>query len=298
MDVLLVKKKLLTINSTGVFVNFDPIQISQIYKELKQVLVSGDSIEVTELYDLYELHVYLSLITNNDTEAKTYIDRLVDQFGDESSERINLLKSLYLEAVGRNKEATDILSARGNELMLTRRLTTFLRNSKDNNIQYIKNLNLYLDLQPSDLITWAELAEQYENLGHYDKAIFCLKEILVQEPLAYATHYKVGLLNYYLFMQKYKDIQKDIIKKDKLLELTRYLINARNNYLRSIEICKDHKKSWLGIYLLCQLKFTEKLKVSSKEIDEFKTGVTKLKALSKNKVQTLIGDIDDITVQY
>ena len=70
------------------------------------------------------------------------------------------------------------------ELRLLRRLTTLSRHDK-NPTKYINNLIYYLNLQPSDLIAWAELSEQYQKLGNYDKSIYCLKEVVLQNPLAY-----------------------------------------------------------------------------------------------------------------
>ncbi|CAH6718157.1 ER membrane protein complex subunit 2 [[Candida] jaroonii] len=297
MDLELIKKKLLTIHSSGIFATFDSQQVHTCYNELKQLLISDDTIPIGELYNLFELHVYLSLITGHDVEAKSYIDRIVDQFGSDNSERINLLKAIYFEAIGSKKEAAGILSGKSSELNLTRRLATLSRSAKENT-DYIKNLVLYLDLQPSDLIAWAELSGQYESIGHYDKAIFCLKEVLIQEPFDFHTFYKVGLLNYYLFIQKYELVKSDnTLKKEKMIELVKILIDARNNYLRTIEICKDHPQSWLGIYILCNLKFIGKLKHSSSVIDDFIKSIEKLKHLSEIKVRELTDIIiDDIKI--
>lgn len=281
----LIKRKLLAIARSGVFVNFPPQKIDETYQELKQLILATDSIEVAELYDLYELHVYLSLITRHDVEAKTYIDRITDQFGDEKSERIGVLKAMYLESQGHKKEMVELLSKNKDELRLSRRLLTIYREG-NNNENYIKHLNLYLNLQPTDLIAWSELADEYKKIGHYDKAIFCLKEVLLQDPLAYPIFYKVGVLNYYLFLQCTKP---DVAKKDKLLELVDYLVNARNNFLRAIEVCKDHKSSWLGVYIICHTKFVEKLDKfpNVREFETFKAESAKLASLSKAKVLQL-----------
>lgn len=297
MDLELIKKKLLTIHSSGIFATFGPEQVHTCYNELKQLLISDDTIAIDELYNLFELHVYLSLITDHDVEAKSYIDRIVDQFGSDNSERINLLKAVYLEAIGSKKDAAEILSAKSSELNLTRRLATLSRSAKENT-DYIKNLVLYLDLQPSDLLAWAELSTQYESIGHYDKAIFCMKEILLQESFDFNSFYRVGLLNYYLFIQKYELVKNDnTLKKDKMIELVKILIDSRNNYLRTIEICKDHPQSWLGIYILCNLKFIGKLKHTSNEIDDFTKSIKKLKSLSETKVRELTDVIiEDIKI--
>lgn len=82
--------------------NIQTPQASQtIYNELAQFLsINAESIDTIELFNLYELQFYISLITNHDVEAKTCLDRLVDQFGFEKSQRVKLLKSIYFEAMG------------------------------------------------------------------------------------------------------------------------------------------------------------------------------------------------------
>ncbi|EGV60930.1 Inositol phosphatase SIW14 [Yamadazyma tenuis] len=282
----LVKAKLLAIARTGVFVNFSPSKVDDTYNELKQLLINGDSIDIKDVYDLYELHVYLSLITNHDVEAKSYIDRIIDQFGDENSQRITLLKSIYYESQGSKKEGASILGANKNELRLSRRLLTYNRENLKGE-EYVSNLVFYLNLQPADLIAWAELADEYAKLGHYDKSIFCLKEVLLEEPVAYPILYKVGLLNYYLFLQNFKEA---IVKKDALVELMKYLVDSRNSWLRTIEVCKDHKASWLGVYLICnQSSFNDKLDklANVKEFEKYKADIKRLSGPSAQKVMEL-----------
>lgn len=294
-NIELVKNKLVSIARTGIFTKFSPVQIDEIYNQLKQVLIDADSIEVNELFDLYELHVYLSLITSHETEAKTYIDRIIDQFGEGNSQRITLLKALYFESTGAKGKAADMLSKNPDETKLSRRLITFNR-KESNNEEYIKNLNLYLVVQPSDLIAWAELADQYTKIGHYDKAIFCLQEVLLQEPFSYTIFYKVGLLNYYSYLQTFS---KDINKKEKIIDSMKFLKSARDNWLRTIEICKDHKKSWLGLYIINNLsQFNDKLdKISSsKEVLEYKRDTDKLREACKTKVKQLEIDVQQLEI--
>lgn len=281
---IIVKEKLLAIHHTGLFINFPPQKIDEVYHELKLFLeVNSDTLALNDLYDLYEFHVYLSLITDHELEAKSYINRLSDQFDEQKSERIKLLMSLYLESEGNKEQAMEILVQDKNELTLSRRLTTFKR--QEGGEAYINTLIKYLDLQPTDVLAWSELSEEYYKLGHYDKSIFCLKEILLQEPLNYLVFYRIGMLNYYLYLQ---NNNQALIKKDKLVELVNYLINARNNFLRTIEICQDHKESWLGVYLVSKIKFEEKFnKMNIKSLTDFNTDTTKILELAKAKVVDL-----------
>lgn len=76
-----------------------------------------------------------------------------------------------------------------------------------------------------------------------------------------------------------------------MLEVVEILSNSRNNFLRSIEICKDYLKGWEGIHKICDLlEFNDRVssklsqtKDAKKYLDENK----KLKVLSEEKIKTL-----------
>lgn len=281
----LVKDKLLSIAASGIYVNFQPDVLQNTYNEITLFLsVNAESIDTIELFNLYELQFYISLMTNHDVEAKTCLDRLVDQFGSEKSQRVKLLQSIYFEAIGDDEAAMKMLGQNADELKLSRRLVTFSR-KPDNNEDYIASLNYYLDLQPSDAITWAELANEYKKIGHYEKAIHCLQEILLQEPSAYNVFYKVGLFYYYKFLQEFSN--KTLDKKDRQLEAMSILNNAKNNFLRSIEICDSYSSSWLGIYLIAKSDFNQTLSnklADNKQVKTYLKENLKLEVISKQNV--------------
>ncbi|ODV67378.1 hypothetical protein HYPBUDRAFT_109975 [Hyphopichia burtonii NRRL Y-1933] len=283
----LVKNKYLTIAAKGLFSTYTPEQLSKTHQELEQFLViNSETLNINELFSLYELQFYLSILTNHDIEAKAYLDRILDQFNSSKSERIKLLKSIYLEAIGDIDALVKLLGQQQDELRLSRRLTTFSRHEDKSNGEYIESLNYYLNLQPSDLVTWCELAEEYAKIGHYDKAIFAYKEVLLQEQYAYNIFYKVGLYYYYSFLQVYND---KIDKKDKLLEWLELLTNSRNLFLRSVEIGGNYTKSWVGIYTVSTLDFIGKLSSNKnvnglKQVKTFIQDSPKLSKLSQARI--------------
>ncbi|KAK6201255.1 uncharacterized protein RJT21DRAFT_34107 [Scheffersomyces amazonensis] len=292
-DTSIALNNFLLLGSSGAFANFEPEQLLSNHDKLEQFLLSnGDSLSTLELYSLYELQFYLALLTKHDIEAKAMLDRLVDQFGaNAKSQRLKLLQSIYLEAIGKRDEALALVNKSPNELKLARRLVTFGRKADSNdNEDYISTLTYYLDLQPTDLVTWSELGHEYSKIGHYDKAIYCFKEILLQDALIYPIFYKVGLNYYYNFLQEEKNLKTE--RKDKLLELLNILINSRNNYLRAVEIFDDYTKAWVGIYIITQLgSFNDKLKKLGdggiKEVKEYLEYNEKLSKLSDKRIQEL-----------
>lgn len=295
-DPVLVKKKLLQIASTGKYATFTPEQLHTHYEELQDFLIlNQDSLlDSIELFNLYELQFYLSILTLHDIEAKNVLDKICDQFDFKDSnknkgrsQRIKILQSVYVELKGEIETASKLLSEDPDELRLLRRLTTLSRHDK-NPTKYINNLIYYLNLQPSDLIAWAELSEQYQKLGNYDKSIYCLKEVVLQNPLAYPIFYKIGLLYYYLFLQNEGNLKTD--KKDKLFELMKILINSRDNYLYSLEINDKYEKNWVGLKTIVSLPFNDKLKKiseSSKEIKDYLNYNEKLKPIIDRKLKEL-----------
>lgn len=237
------KTKLLQIAKHGVFNTFTPPQLARCREQL--LALTTDSLSSLEMYALLELQFYISLLTDHDVEAKACLDRLVDQFEPEKSQRLKVLQSIYLEAVGEEAKAQLMLSLDPDELELSRRLTTFSRNNGDT-AAYISNLVFYLDLNPSDIKTWAELADQYLRTGNYDRAIYCYKEVLLQEPFAYNIFYQCGLQHYKQFLQL--DQQNGAReRKEKVLEAVEQLTRARHNFLRSTEICQDYAVGWLAV---------------------------------------------------
>lgn len=286
----LAQQRYTAILASGSFANFPPEQLSQLHNEVGAFLYShGDQLELAHQFDLYELQFYLSLLTNHDVEAKSYLDRINDQFAGKTSQKIMILRLMYYEATGDLKLAVNSLGDSADELRASRRLATFSKHKSDGTLnvpEYIKNLNFYLNLQPSDPVAWAELGDQYHAIGHYDKAVFCFKEVLLQLPHAYNIFYKVGLNLYYQFLQESTDKNE---KKEKLLASLELLQNARDAFLRSVEISETYTKSWVAVYVVSQSPFLDKLEnqkslASVKKIPQFILETKKLRELSKKKV--------------
>lgn len=278
----LIKNKLLLVAKHESFVQFSPPQLVEYQRETDKFMVEYlDSLDVLELFELYQLQFFLNLMTKNDTEAKVVLDIIINQFELEikQSQRVRLLKSIYYEAIGEQSEAEASLGSNPNEMRLSRRLCSFSRN-KD----YPSNLNFYLNLQPSDTLGWSELAEKYHRLGAYDKAVFAYQEILLQEPFAYPIFYKIGLNYYYLFLQQYELLKGG--SKAKLQELQDILINCRDNYLRSIEICDVCVKSWLGLSIIGNIVQDPKFNRINFDTEYIKQN-DQLLELSQKKLQQL-----------
>ncbi|KAG7195407.1 uncharacterized protein KQ657_003165 [Scheffersomyces spartinae] len=302
MSVSLVKEKLLAVAHSGAYSLFTPSETRALAGQLDVFLRdhSSDKLTPLEYYDLLELQFYLTLISNEDKKAKSILDQLQDQFSSKDSQRLKLMKSIYLEAIGQSTEAIEALKGNKDEMRLARRMATFARKA-DNNEGYIKNLVSYLDLQPLDTMAWDELSFEYSKVGAYNKSVFCLEEIVLQDPLAYQCFYKIGLNNYYWGKQLMEGLwgssSQGQPKKEKIVTLITVLSSARDNWLRCIEIFPKHTKSWVGIYLILNESFILKLNkwVHIREVEQFISHSRQLTIKAESTIKKLEGISDDNT---
>lgn len=251
------KQKYLDILATGIFSKFSPAQLEALHAEVAGFLgAHAEALDASELFDVYELQFHVLLLTNRDVEAKSYLDRINDQFaGQGPSQKIMILRLMYHEATGDTKAALAALGNNPDELRASRRLATFSRTNADgskNWAEYAKSLNYYLNLQPADVQAWAELGDVYGKLGHYDKAVFCWKEVLLHRPTAYNAFARVGILHYSLHLYL---LLKILEKKDTLFEVLDAVEAARDVFLRAVEISESCTDAWLGLLLLSKSAF-------------------------------------------
>ncbi|OBA23255.1 hypothetical protein METBIDRAFT_29774 [Metschnikowia bicuspidata var. bicuspidata NRRL YB-4993] len=254
----LLKQRYLDLLSSGVFSSLGPATLHALHAEVGQYLrAAGDLLDTGDRYALYELQFHLLLLTNHDVEAKSYLDQFNDQFAAHKSQKIRVLRLMYAEATGDIQTAISTLGSDPDELRAARRLATLSRRAAGGAYsapEYIQSLTRYLDLQPADEVVWAELGDVYSSVGHYDKAAFCFKEVLLHRPLAHNMFYKAGL-NLYLRHLYLCGLRLD--RKDAMAENVAVLEHARDCFLRSVEINGSYTKGWLGVYLVAQSSLWE-----------------------------------------
>ncbi|KAG7880125.1 hypothetical protein KL925_003923 [Ogataea polymorpha] len=245
-----VKERLLLLFRTGKYAQLSPEDLEKVYQVSKTFLRLNESkLDPLEYYTLLELHYFLCLLTTRDTEAKTALDRFSDRFEAKDSEKLVVLKSYYVEILGK-KDALDYLEKAAVPLIQTRPSLTAepvqhhekdLRQiekrkvalKSDSPASYIKNLLEYINDTPLDYESWMELAEQYAALGEYEKAYDCVQEVLVGVPAAYVVWCRAGELCRLMFL-------RDGRGKEVLQQATR-------SFMRAIELCELHTRSWCGL---------------------------------------------------
>lgn len=288
-----IKQRYLNILSSGVFVKASPEWLEKHYQEVRSyMLTHKGKLDASELFDMYELQFYLLLLTSRDLEAKLYLDRFNDQFAGKKSQKLAILRLMYYEAIGDEERALQVLRDDPDELRASRRLMTISRRKPDgldNCTEYIKSLNFYLSLQSSDVMVWAELGDVYHSIGEYEKAVYCFKEVLLQEPHAYNMFYKAGLSLYYQHLRgsSAKGSKKDILQQE-----LQVLEHSRDCFLRAVEISESYTKGWVGVYTVCTSDLLGKLRGDKSlsgvaVFDRFVLESEKLVTLSKSRILAL-----------
>lgn len=299
----LIKQRYLDILAAGTFARLNPEELDVLHTEVGQYLKNyGDTLDAGDLFALYELQFYVLLLTNHDVEAKSYLDRFNDQFAGKKSQKIMVLRLMYYEATGDKKAAIDALGTDPNELRASRRLATFARAGKEGTqgaVEYIKSLNHYLDLQPADALAWAELGDVYSSVGHYERAVFCFKEVLLHAPDAHNMYYKAGL-NLYLQHLYLCGLGLGLgpDKKDALLAALAVVEHARDCFLKSVEINQHHAESWLGVYLLAHSPLLAKVSAHKalaglQKPEAVLASMARLEPLAKRQVMAIRGLADE-----
>ena len=280
---------------TGAFAKFSPARLQELYSQLKHyLLASANILDATTLFDLYQLMFYVLLLTEHDLEAKLYLDRIRDQFSGKKSQKFAVLRLMYHEALGETALAKEVLGNDSDQLQASRRRAVLAHRSGDgsggvNVPAYVESLNLYLDLQPSDAMAWAELGDVYQSVGEYSHAVYCYKEVLLQHPTAYNFFYKAGLSSYY---QHLLIVRGDTPRKEMLLRGMELLQHARDCFLRAVEISESYTRGWVGVYFMCTAEFlatllADKASAGVVAVQTFLSQTERVAALSRSRIQQL-----------
>lgn len=301
------RSRLLAIHSTGKYNDLRPEQAIALYHENKRYLeLTYQNLFLAEgskkdFFDLTELQFYLSLITGHDIEAKLLLGRLIDEFGGpESSQRIAILKSIYIEATADPKEnyekAAEFLAKIPlfDTKMEAIRRRTYL-GSKLSPPDYVKELLLYLEIKPSDVEAWFELSQVYLALGNYTKAIYSLQQILLCIPFAYNIYYELGLLyQSYAYKILYDFSSGNAQKRENFnynqATVDRFHVQhqlALKHFLKSVELCESYSRGWGGVYAVTKpLKFKNKTLLA--KFEPLKAQHEKLNKLALKKLTQIL----------
>lgn len=310
MSLTAVRQRLLTINNTRAYVEFDPRETVQLYNETKRYLKHGDTqLTPEQRLSLMEMLFYLSIFCSEDVEAQIIYNQISDTLGEESC-KLQVMKATLLQFNGSIEEAIKYLddlicqeyeydTDMASYTLLSKKLLTlklyygknYKNNGSNNDINsntenkqtkkywdtWIKEINILIEKSPLDPELWWFLAKIYELNRHFDYAIHCLQEVVLIMPFNYIAFAKLAEMYVY-----YSMITK-INHKDKV----EVLKSALNNALRSVELSETFLKGWTLIKLIC-----ERLK------DEDKTRLIKLADKKLKEIENESNDYDRFISGY
>ncbi|GME75520.1 unnamed protein product [[Candida] boidinii] len=307
-----IRDQLLTLHRTGKFTRLNNNEIDLYYQLNKDFLnYNSNNNKITEFekFTLYELQFYLSIFKNEDIEAKIILDKLNDKFDSNNSERLIILKSIYLESISNLKDeketirqviqflkdsqfeiiksinkskATNVTSLKTNSnvkdlVKINKRILILSKNLLNRN-EYIVKLNEFLNDFPLEFDIWYELSINYEILNQFDKSIYCLQEILLNLPFNYNLIFKIGELYFKIYLQN-KNFKS--------------LIYSIKNYIRVLELCENNFKSLVNlnksIDLLISLNKSDKsIELSDTDLKNYEKineiAINKLKFIKQNEL--------------
>lgn len=310
-----IRDQLLILHRTGKFTKLNNNEIDLYYQLNKNFLNynlnNNNKLNEFEKFTLYELQFYLSIFKNEDIEAKIILDKLNDKFNSTNSERLIILKSIYLESISNLKDenetirqvikflkdsqfeiiksinkskATNVTSLKSQSnikdlIKINKRILILSKNLLNLN-DYILKLNEFLNDFPLEFDIWYELSYNYEILNQFDKSIYCLQEILINLPFNYNLIFKIGELYFKIYLQN-KNLNS--------------LIYSIKNYIRVLELCENNFKSLINlnnsINLLLSLNENENnnnnklLNIDLKNYEKInEIVINKLKFIKKNEL--------------
>ena len=219
---------------------------------------------------LYKKLFFIHLELKNYNDAMNILYRLIKEFGKEKK-----LLRMYGEESEIDPKGGEIPMRQYKSMMINdqndnesiKKYIFFMKLSVDlNNKQtindYIELWNFYLDAYMNDPDAYNELAQIYLMVNEYDKAIFCLEELLLHSPNDYKILNKIG--DIYCSKNNSADAKMAI-----------------KYYSRSI-IINPTPRAFFGIENCASIIIQKEKKLDEK--------TKKLVELSKNELKKLYGD--------
>lgn len=175
----------------------DPEAIRELWGKLDQI---ERKVSIEEKWTVIEQFCMAAIDLHDEEILETCLMRLNKQFP--GSNRVKLLNIMasherlgdYEEAIRCYNEMID--DDETNTSARKRKIAILI--SQKRNVEAIKELCEYLRKFMNDQEAWKELCELYMLEQDYQKAIFCMEELLLSSPLSHVFHIRLAELYYTL----------------------------------------------------------------------------------------------------
>lgn len=288
MSLTAIRQRLLTINNTKAYVQFDAKQTVQLFGETKRYLNRGDGqLGAAQYMALMEMLFYLAIFCSEDVEAEVIYNQVRDRMGGESC-KLQVMKATLLQFNESVEAATKYLEELLREeyefntdmasyIALSKKLLSlrmYYGKGKNNATSWIQEINTLLEKCPLDPELWWFLAQLYESNKQYEYAIHALQEVLLIMPFNYIAFAKLAEVYVY---HSLKATHKDKIA---ILQL------ALQCALRSVELSETFLKGWTLVKLIC------------KKLDDDKSKLIKLANKKLTQIEQTSNENDKFIANY
>ncbi|GCE96998.1 hypothetical protein ZYGM_000965 [Zygosaccharomyces mellis] len=261
--------RFLSICASKAYTQFSPEELIELNEGCKSYMQLKDpGLSQAQYFSLMEMLFYLAVYLCKDVEAQVLYNTFRDRLG-EDSPRLYGMKSTLLQINESDSAAVEFIEKLIKErlevdtdsvsyLLLQKRLISI--QSKDHDKDWI--LRQLLDLSekfPIDPEIWWFASQNYFELGQFERAAYCLEEVVLLTPFNFVAFARLAEILYYKSLRVDKSGAKSRLS----------LQNALNNALRSVELSESYLKGWSLVAL------------TSSKLD----GKGRVLQLAKNKLQ-------------
>ncbi|RPA77241.1 hypothetical protein BJ508DRAFT_228915 [Ascobolus immersus RN42] len=194
---------------------------------------------------LHETLFYACIRGGDDRTASLALQRLSDRFGSDDDRVAGMRGVLSEVAATTTTELEEVL--RGYDEVLEkdptklpiakRRITLLITLSRHS--EAILSLVKLLTSFPTDTESWGQLSALYFQAQLYEKALFCLEEIVLMIPNAYNIFARMAEISYKHAQHEYSGFATPAVVKA-LRDSVRY-------YSRSLELCDGYLRAFYGL---------------------------------------------------
>ncbi|SJM84616.1 related to ER membrane protein complex subunit 2 [Zygosaccharomyces bailii] len=236
--------KFLAIMSSRIYTQFDPEELRELYDGCKRYMKLRDpGLSQDNYLSLMEMLFYVGVYLCDDVESQVLYNTFRDKFG-EDSPRLYAMKATLLQinegdaaAVkfieSLTKERLEIDTDTVSYLLLQKKLLAIERREHDQEWLLRQVLSL-IEKFPIDPELWSVAGNTYFGLGQFERAAYCLEEVICVTPFNYPAFGRLAEILYYKALR----VDKPAAKARATLQ------QALNNALRSVELSESYLKGW------------------------------------------------------
>ncbi|GAV51306.1 hypothetical protein ZYGR_0AD04890 [Zygosaccharomyces rouxii] len=266
-----IRGRYISICTSKVYTQFSPEELMELNDGCKRYMQLKDpSLGQAQYFSLMEMLFYLAVYLCKDVEAQVLYNTFRDRLG-EDSPRLYGMKSTLLQINESDSAAVEFIEKLIKErlevdtdsisyLLLQKRLIAIQSKNHDKEWVVRQLLNL-IEKFPIDPEIWWFAAQNYFELGQFERAAYCLEEVIQLTPFNYVASARLAEVLYYKSMR----VDKSVAKTKATLQ------SALNNALRSVELSENYLKGWSLVAL------------TSSKLD----GKNKILQLAKSKLQII-----------